>query len=122
MNIVGVRFRQCGGGYNSGQYHYYTAIPLNVGDHVVVEVSSNLTIAQVSATDVCTQSATKWIVDKIDTTVYDNQQAKLKRIASLKKELDKRSKKLGDVALFAILAKEDDEMARMLHEYQLLTK
>ena len=122
-NVVGVKFRNsCGSAYNSRQYHYYTTMPLAVGEYAVVDVNGDLQIVQVTEVNVCTSQATKYIVDRIDLTVYNNQQEKLKRTAELKKKLVARSKKLGEMALYITLAKEDAEMAALLYEYNLLNK
>jgi len=97
-------------------------MPLAVGEYAVVDVNGDLQIVQVTEVNVCTSQATKYIVDRIDLTVYNNQQEKLKRTAELKKKLVARSKKLGEMALYITLAKEDAEMAALLYEYNLLNK
>lgn len=60
------------------------------------------------------------IVSIVDTAEYDARVAQRKLAADLKAKMQERAKKLQDVALYQMLAKDDPEMAALLSEYQNL--
>ena len=60
------------------------------------------------------------VVAKVYTGGYDSRVALRAKVAELKAKMQERAKKLQDVALYQMLAKEDTEMAALLQEYQSL--
>lgn len=60
---------------------------------------------------------TREIVCKADFSDYEAREAGRKRRAELKKLMHERAAKLQETALFAMLAKEDTEMQRLLGEF-----
>ena len=58
------------------------------------------------------------IVAKVDTGAYDARVNQRKVAAELKTKMQERAKKLQDIALFQMLAKDDPEMAELLKLYQ----
>lgn len=60
------------------------------------------------------------IVAKVDTFDYDNRVASRKLAAELRAKMQERAKKLQDIALYQMLAKEDSEMAQLLQQFQTI--
>lgn len=60
------------------------------------------------------------IVAKVDTQDYDFRVAARKDAAELKVKMQERAKKLQDIALYQMLAKDDPEMQDLLNRYQSL--
>lgn len=60
------------------------------------------------------------IVSKVDMKPYEERVAARARAAELKTKMQERAKKLQDIALYQMLAKEDPEMAELLRNYQSL--
>jgi len=60
------------------------------------------------------------IVAKVDTKAYDERVKVRKQAAELKAMMQERAKKLQDIALYQMLAKDDSEMQDLLNRYQSL--
>lgn len=60
------------------------------------------------------------IVAKVDMLWYNDRVKTRKEAAELKAKMQERAKKLQDIALFQMLAKEDSEMMDLLNRYQSL--
>lgn len=60
------------------------------------------------------------IVAKVDTQDYDFRVAARKDAADLKAKMQERARKLQDIALYQMLAKDDSEMKELLDRYQNL--
>ena len=104
------------------KYHYACYDPSIVeGDICVVKSAHHgLGIAKVAGFITTTEELTREIVCKCDFSEYNKRVENRKRMAELKDLMTARAKKLQDIALFQMLAKEDDEMACMLGELMKL--
>lgn len=60
------------------------------------------------------------IICKIDYTAFEERQAKLKRIDSIKKTMAKKKAELDELAVYELLAKQSPEMANLLSELKEL--
>lgn len=93
------------------------------GDYVVVRTGS-LKIARVVQTKGLTRSqrekATKWIVQKIDTTAYLANMEREKLSQEIKNRLRDRKEEMEEMMIYATLAKGDPEIAAMLAQLQML--
>lgn len=58
------------------------------------------------------------IVTGVDTRYYDERVKQREKAAELKTKMQERAKKLQDIALYQMLAKDDPEMAQLLEEFQ----
>lgn len=65
---------------------------------------------------------TREIVVKVDTESYSVRVAARKEAAELKAKMEERAKKLQDIALYQMLAKDDSEMQELLNRFQNLPK
>lgn len=114
MKTIQVKFN-----VNPALYSYIYALdePIKVGDIVVVDspISGRLELVTVMSLDGA-YTATKYIVDKVDTTKYKAQVERDKQIATLKKELDKRMKLVEAKVKYQLLADMDVDAATLLRE------
>ena len=62
------------------------------------------------------------IAARVDTTAYNERVRVREEMAELKTKMKERAKKLQDVALYQMLAKEDPEMAKLLTRFKNLTE
>ena len=60
------------------------------------------------------------VVARVDISDYNDRVEKRVRAAELKDKMKERAKKLQDIALYQMLAKDDPEMMALLEEYQAL--
>lgn len=60
------------------------------------------------------------VVAKVDTFAYDERVKVRKEAAELKAKMQERAKKLQDIAVYQMLAKEDSEMQELLARFQSL--
>ena len=60
------------------------------------------------------------VVAKVDMRPYDYRVATRAKAAELKTKMQERAKKLQDIALYQMLAKDDADMLALLQEYQAL--
>lgn len=103
-------------------YPYACFNAVEVGDLVVVKPAHHsINLARVEeileGTD---YETTREVVCKVDTTEY-NERVKIRnRAAELKAKMQERARKLQDIALYQMLAKEDSEMQALLNEYRSL--
>jgi hypothetical protein len=98
-----------------------TFLTIKRGDTVVVDTVNGLQLAKVEAVAVnCSSQATKWVVDKVDTTSYLERAEVGRKAGLLKKKMEERRKKIQDAVLFKQLAETDSEMALLLAEYEAL--
>jgi len=124
MKIVGVRHLE---GYDVNKIYYFkTDIEdLNEGDIVVIDSNNKLKLAEVVEADPKLNEnfvVKKWVVDKVDTTKYNERIQKEKRLKELKNKIDKRRKELEEIQILEMLAEKDDEMRQMLNEFKELSK
>lgn len=90
---------------------------IEVGDKVVVDTAGGIVVAEVTKVDVVSNKASKYVVQKIDTAAHEKRLEKANKIKELKAKMEERRKKLQEIEIYQILAKEDDEMAALLAEY-----
>lgn len=64
---------------------------------------------------------TREIVCKADFSAYERREQNRKRAAELKQKMAERAEKLQEIALYAMLAKEDPAMSELLKEFEDLT-
>lgn len=116
MKYVSVKFES----YSYAKaYHFLSDIEeLAVGDTVVTDTTRGLQVGTVtSVSDTPSSKATKYIVQKVDMVKHEERKAKAKQQAELKKKMEARRKQLQENEIYRILAKEDEEMAKMLEEF-----
>jgi hypothetical protein len=95
---------------------------LKVGDLCVVK-SAHHGLGLARVTEIIDRNdleVTREIVAKVDTELYDFRVKARKDAAELKAKMQERAKKLQDIALYQMLAKDDPEMQNMLEQYQSL--
>jgi hypothetical protein len=104
-------------------YSYYTHVPLNPGDQVVVKVKHGLDgnifkVAHVVGTEgLCRQAldaATKCIVCRIDEEEHDKVEEELTAVKELKNELMARKEQLDEALIYSRLAESDPIMKQMI--------
>lgn len=89
------------------------------GDLCVIRDGDHFRIAKVIHIHKSTGEPLSYeIVSRVDTTDYDNRVTARKAAAELKAKMEARAKKLQDIALYQMLAKDDPEMAELLKNYQ----
>lgn len=66
MDIIKVQYKGKGGEYSGREYSYFSSIPLQVGDELMVPVRSGLGAAKVSATGV-PEAEVAAFIDKVKT-------------------------------------------------------
>lgn len=93
---------------------------INVGDFVVVEVSSSFKIVKVMEITEEVEPATKFIVDKIDFAGYNLRKGRAKRIETIRKALDSRCRQIEGMAMYDLLASVDSSAAELVHELKKL--
>lgn len=64
--------------------------------------------------------STREVVAKVDTRDYDERVANRAKAAEIMDKMKERAKKLQDIALYQMLAKDDPEMLALLESYQAL--
>lgn len=92
---------------------------LAVNDLCVISDDGRYILAEV--VEICESTGEEMmaeIVSKVYTTAYDNRVTARKAAAEIKAKMEARAKKLQDIALYQMLAKDDPEMAELLKNYQ----
>lgn len=120
LNIAVIKFLD---ERHNAVYNYANFIPELKRDDLVVVMSANHGMGLAKVFDIVDQNDValeREIVSIVDTAEYDARVAHRKLAADLKAKMQERAKKLQDVALYKILAKDDPEMAALLSEYQNL--
>lgn len=121
--IASVRFVD---GHNTDKTYRYACYDdsIYVGDIcVVTSAHHGFGVAEVVAIeDKTDEPISREIICKADFSDYDARERARKRTAELKQKMADRAAKLQEVAIYAMLAKEDPEMKTMLSEYEALTK
>lgn len=117
---VGVTFINTYGG-TSKQYCFKSDLDLQIGDKVVCDCSTGLSVGEVvNIHDEVTTKATRWVVQKVDLTEHKAKMERQRALANLEKEMTRRAKELTDVRRFEILAQGDPQMAMLLSRYKYL--
>lgn len=96
---------------------------LAVGDKCVVKTPNNpMEVATVVEILEGNEFETdREIVAKVDTSHYKFRVETRAKAAELKAKMQERAKKLQDIALYQMLAKDDSEMLELLNQYQSLS-
>ena len=92
---------------------------LTIGDLCVVSDNGRYLLATV--VEICESTGEELmaeVVTNVYTADYDNRVAARKAAAEIKAKMEARAKKLQDIALYQMLAKDDPEMAELLKNYQ----
>jgi hypothetical protein len=128
FKVVKISF--CEGSNTSSVYPYALIddMELTVGDLVVVKPAHHpITLARVvgfenepSANDVHFASQGREIINKVDTSAYEQRIKNRKRKAELKREMDKLVSENKELVLYAAVAENNPKMAELLNEYKNL--
>lgn len=121
--VAGVKFLS---GTNQDKEYYYALYDFNarVGDLVVVQTGHHdIAVARISSIgeyekDCITEL--REIISIVDTTDFKARNDRRDRIIELKKEMDKKVKELQEIAIYEMLAKDDDALKDMLTDYKSL--
>ena len=116
--IANVRFIE---GTNTNTTYRYACYDSSIepGDICVVKSAHHgLGIARVDSIEPKTDEViTREIICKADFSAYETREANRKRAAVLKKKMSERANKLNELAMYAMLAKDDPEMQDLLTEF-----
>lgn len=93
---------------------------VNLGDYVVVDTSVGIGVAKVVGFKEVSKLATRWVIQKVDMTKHEERLEREKKMKEVKAKMEARRKKLQEREIYILLAKEDDEMANLLKEYEEL--
>lgn len=114
-------------GTNTDKTYRYAMYPdlvghVAVGDICVVKSAHHgLGIAQVVSIEPKTdEKITREIICKCDFSAYYTREAMRKRKAELKSKMAERAAKLQEIALYKMMAAEDDSMAALMREFDEL--
>lgn len=117
--VAGVQFPG-----NLKRYFFFTDIDnLQVGDILVVDAANGLQIVkfvEYRNLDDVVQKPTKWVIQKVDLTKHRERMEAIERAEKLKRMMEERRKQAQELEIYAILAKSDPEMAKLLDEYKKL--
>lgn len=121
--VAGIKFQS---GTNTDKEYFYALYDatVEVGDLVVVQTGHHgFAVARVSSIgerDAECVECGREIVSKVDLSAYETRVHKRESIKTLKSEMDKKIKELQEMAIYELLAKEDDSLAAMLTDYKRL--
>lgn len=110
-------------------YNFITDIEnLEVGDTVVVDTVNGLRLANFveysheshEFGETFSNKTPRWILQKVDLESHKSRVAAAEKAELLKKKMELRRKKAQEMEIYAILAKEDPEMAALLNEFKQL--
>lgn len=124
LNAVKIKFFSDSG---PSQYLYANFDPeLAVNDVCVVKFPSKgggmgvATVVEIFDKADINVEIDREVVAKVDMQPYDYRVATRAKAAELKAKMQERAKKLQDIALYQMLAKDDADMLALLQEYQAL--
>lgn len=121
--VAGIKFQD---GTNTDKEYFYALYDESIGvdDLVVVKTGHHgLALAKVSSIgkyEANVVQCGREIVTKVDMSAYEERVNKRESIKKLKMEMDKKVKELQAVAIYELLAKEDETLATLLKEYKSL--
>lgn len=102
---------------NLKEYHFLTVEALELGNKVVVDTQSGLKIATVVRTrGISVTSASRWVVQKINTNAHEERLRKQEIVVEIKNKLRKRKDEMEDILIYQKLAKDDPEIKKLLEE------
>ena len=105
-------------------YTYFTLEDFTIGDLAVVAAREWFQVAQVVQTEGFTEHelgrASKWVVQRLDTTVYNQMIEKQRLIQEIRNKLNQRKRDTEDMLLFQQLANVDPEIRKLLDRLEVL--
>lgn len=87
---------------------------LEVGDQVVVDTRYGYSVATVIEFMEQSNIGSKYLVQKIDISAHKVRLEKERKLKEIKAKMDARRKKLEEIEIYEMLAKQDEEMAGLL--------
>lgn len=122
MKIIWVKMCNTYTGQYSGKDYGFKAVDdkYEAGDFVVVDAANLLQVAKVTKVDDWTpeSKATKYVVGKVEVAEHMERVKNDKKVAELKKKIEKRAKELQTIQMYELLAASDSEMRALLDEYK----
>lgn len=125
--FVSVQFEKIDFGRYSNikSYQFLTDImDLKTGDCVVVDTRNGPTVAYVieyNSHSVLGHNKLKWVIQKVDMTNHNQRLTKEKKLNEIRDKMEMRRKEIEEMQLFKLLAQEDEDMEKLLKEYQDLS-
>ncbi|WP_353856765.1 hypothetical protein [Bacillus sp. Bos-x628] len=122
-NIVYVKFENNDYGK---EYAFRNDIEdLAVDDKVVLDTQYGFavgTVMDIQDEEPKHVNVNKFVVQKIDISQHESRLEHFALVEKVKAKMEKRRKELEEINIFAILAKEDEEMKTLLDQYNELNK
>ncbi|QNR70398.1 hypothetical protein IAQ67_29020 (plasmid) [Paenibacillus peoriae] len=95
------------------KYHFKSDLLLEKGDLVVVDTANGFAVAEVVGFREDSTYATKWVVQKVDVKGHEKRLDQIRKVESLKKELENRRKVVEAEAIHVLMSNIDPEYARI---------
>lgn len=117
-HLVYAKYRN---GYSTAKEYVWLGLEdFKAGDLIVVDSSNGWGVVEVTRTEpyVDGNKANKYVIGKVDNAVYEKYIKAEQAAAALKKKLEARAKKLQNLALWEMLAKDDPEMQELVDQYK----
>lgn len=111
--------------FTSKDYNFLTDMDdLKVGDIVVADTKMGLTLGKVTLIQDSgiNINATAWIITKVDVEALKERKEKAIKLQRLQESMVERKKVIEQRNTFQALASSDEEMAKLLAEYDELVK
>ena len=118
MKVIGVNLNFNNLNRTQQPYAFNCYSEVKKGDYVVVDTVNGFTLGVVVEEDMCSDKATKDVVDVVDMSDFYARKAKRERMAELKNKMDAKVKELQNIAIYEALAKNDPALASMLEEFK----
>jgi hypothetical protein len=116
FNTVSVRFVNQNRS-NDKEYAYLTDLDLKEGDIVVVDTQYGFKTAEVTSLFCNENDANKWVVCKVDAEAFGKKLATLKHKQFILKQMKTRLDQVDVMDRFALAAKSDEVMAKLLKSF-----
>lgn len=111
--------------FTSKDYNFLTDMDdLKVGDIVVADTKMGLTLGKVTLIQDSgiNINATAWIITKVDVEALKERKEKAIKLQRLQESMVERKKVIEQRNTFQALAENDEEMAKLLAEYDSMVK
>lgn len=111
--------------FTSKDYNFLTDIDdLKIGDVVVADTKMGLTLGKVTLVQDSgiNINATAWIITKVDVEALKERKEKAIKLQRLQESMVERKKVIEQRNTFQALAETDEEMAKLLAEYDSMVK
>ena len=113
-------------GNHTKNYQFLTDIQnLIEEDVVVVDTANGLQIGYVIGYDEVSKfddNNIKWVVQRVDLENHKINLERQEKLRALKQKMESRRKKLEEIQIYEILAKEDPDMRDLLDEFNKMNK